>query len=558
MNTKTNAIYIISDKPSTGKTELAVSLIKGMLSTHTPEDIVYFEPVYNKHTLNEKLLLEITHLGIKVEQLFTYDSVIKSYSLGEFDEVINQVIEGYHSVLDNNPNKFIVIEGFDPACYSLSLDINHNITFAKNLNAPVLIMINALNDYTNEVITRTNSVCRTIKLYGLSIAGVIINNLSRETFNEIKVKGETGFDADIINNIEFVLKSTNLDVNPNKILEKINNTKSDILTPQAFKYKILQKVKSISKHIVLPEGKDERILKAAVWLLNASIMKITLLGNRNQILEKLRAMGLSTKAEAYLNIINLEETNLNDYTNTLYELRKDKGLSLDEAKELIMDSSYYGSMMVYKGDADGMVSGAMNTTAHTVRPALQFIKTKPGIQSVSSIFFMCLDKKVVIYGDCAITPSPGPEQLADTAILAASYAKAMDMEPRIAMLSYSTGASAEGTEVNKIIEATQIVKNKAPELLVDGPLQYDAAVSKMVAESKLPGSKVAGQANIFIFPDLNSGNIAYKAVQREARAIAIGPVLQGLNKPINDLSRGCSIEDVINTVLVTALQSEFD
>jgi len=258
-----------------------------------------------------------------------------------------------------------------------------------------------------------------------------------------------------------------------------------------------------------------------------------------------------------VSIINpTESAYYEDYAQTLYELRKHKNVNLAMAYDLMADVSYFGSMMVYKGHADGMVSGAVNTTQHTIRPALQFIKTKPGVSVVSSVFFMCLEDRVTVYGDCAINPNPTAEELAAIAISSAETSLAFGIEPKIAMLSYSSGSSGAGADVDKVRKATELVKKMQPQLKVEGPIQYDAAVDMDVAKSKLPNSEVAGQATVFIFPDLNTGNNTYKAVQRETKALAIGPVLQGLNKPVNDLSRGCTVEDIYNTVIITAIQAQ--
>jgi phosphate acetyltransferase len=231
-------------------------------------------------------------------------------------------------------------------------------------------------------------------------------------------------------------------------------------------------------------------------------------------------------------------------------------MTRDLARDLMLDVSYYGTMMVHMGDADGMVSGAAHTTAHTIRPALQIIKTRPGISIMSSVFFMCLEDRVLVYGDCAINPRPTAEQLADIAIASADTAKLFGIEPRVAMLSYSTGESGEGEEVERVRKATRLAQARHPDLLLEGPLQYDAAVDETVARTKMPASRVAGRATVLIFPDLNTGNNTYKAVQRETGSIAVGPVLQGLNKPVNDLSRGCSVEDIVNTVAITAIQAQ--
>ena len=243
------------------------------------------------------------------------------------------------------------------------------------------------------------------------------------------------------------------------------------------------------------------------------------------------------------------------YAQTYYELRKHKGVTQESARDTLTDISYFGTMMVHLGEADGMVSGSVNTTQHTVRPALQIIKTQPGFSLVSSVFFMCLEDRVLVYGDCAVNPDPNADQLAEIALASAQTAQTFGIDPKVALLSYSSGASGQGIDVEKVRQATAIAKERQPSLALEGPIQYDAAVDATVAAQKMPGSQVAGQATVFIFPDLNTGNNTYKAVQRETHAIAIGPILQGLNKPVNDLSRGCLVEDIINTVVITALQA---
>ncbi|RUA10484.1 MAG: phosphate acetyltransferase [Flavobacteriia bacterium] len=328
------------------------------------------------------------------------------------------------------------------------------------------------------------------------------------------------------------------------------------ITPRMFQYNLVSRAKKHKKHIVLPEGDDKRILRAAARLIAMDIVEITLLGSKQKITSVVAKHSIPLNFDKVNIICTVESDKYEDYVNTLYELRKHKNMTIDMAKDLMMDVSYFGTMMVYKGDADGMVSGAAHTTQHTIRPALQFIKTKPGVSVVSSIFFMCLEDRVSVFGDCAINPNPNASQLAEIAISSADSSKAFGIEPKIAMLSYSSGASGKGEDVDKVRQATEIVKKLRPDLKVEGPIQYDAAVDMAVGKSKLPDSEVAGQANVLIFPDLNTGNNTYKAVQRETGAIAIGPMLQGLNKPVNDLSRGCTEDDVFNTVVITAIQAE--
>lgn len=346
----------------------------------------------------------------------------------------------------------------------------------------------------------------------------------------------------------------NSHINGELLLERLKTFEPKGTTPRMFQYNLLQRAKAHKKHIVLPEGEDARILEAASELSALGIVDITLLGNREQLEKKAMHLGIDI---SHLNSIDpATAPNFESYAATFYELRKHKGVNMDVARDTMLDVSYFGTMMVYQGDADGMVSGAVHTTQHTIRPALQLVKTKPGIGVVSSVFFMCLENRVSVFGDCAINPNPTAEQLAEIAISSAASAEAFGIKAKIAMLSYSSGSSGQGEDVDKVRKATELVKSTHPNLQIEGPIQYDAAVDPLVGKSKLPDSEVAGQASVLIFPDLNTGNNTYKAVQRETGALAIGPMLQGLNKPVNDLSRGCTVEDVFNTVIVTAIQAQ--
>jgi phosphate acetyltransferase len=330
------------------------------------------------------------------------------------------------------------------------------------------------------------------------------------------------------------------------------------LTPSMFQYNMLQKAKKHRKHIVLPEGNDERVIRAASRLQLLNIVDLTILGDKATIQLKCDQIGLQIDLES-INILNPEDSIHNEsFEKTLLEARKHKGMTATIAKDLVKDVSYYGTLMIMNGLADGMVSGAAHTTQHTIKPSLQLIKTKPGVSVVSSVFFMCLSDRVSVMGDCAVNPNPNAEQLAEIATTSAKSAESFGIEAKIAMLSYSSGSSGKGEEVEKVRKATEIVKAQYPELKIEGPIQYDAAVDMSVAKTKMPESEVAGQASVLIFPDLNTGNNTYKAIQRETGALAIGPMLQGLNKPVNDLSRGCTVEDIYNTVLLTAIQANQD
>lgn len=340
--------------------------------------------------------------------------------------------------------------------------------------------------------------------------------------------------------------------------EKIIKIKTTIVTPKMFESRLLQRAKSNRRHIVLPEGEDDRILKAAEILLRREVVDLTLLGSEDKISERVKSLGLHLEKARIIDPRSADE--FDDYVDTYYELRKAKGVTKDVARDIMADLNFFGTMMIYKGHVDGMVSGASHTTADTIRPAFQFIKTKPGCSIVSSVFLMCLGDRVLTYGDCAVNPDPTAAQLAEIAISSAQTAAQFGIDPLVAMLSYSSGNSGKGQQVDKVREATELAKERAetyfPGLEIEGPIQYDAAVDPGVARTKMPNSKVAGRASVFVFPDLNTGNNTYKAVQRSAGAIAIGPLLQGLKKPVNDLSRGCLVPDIVNTVAMTAVQAQ--
>ena len=336
--------------------------------------------------------------------------------------------------------------------------------------------------------------------------------------------------------------------------EKIRVSPSSTMSPLMFEYSLFQRARQERKHIVLPEGDDDRILQAADILRLRDVVELTILGKESTIRARAATLGLKLDD---VNIIDPHSSPLlEEFSRTFFELRKHKCITMETAFDTLRDASYFGTMMVYKEMADGMVSGAAHTTAHTIRPAFQFIRTPPDVLIVSSVFLMCMKTKVLVYGDCAVNPNPNSEQLADIAISSANTARMFEIEPIIAMLSYSSGLSGTGKDVDLVRKAVEIARKRRPDLKLDGPIQYDAAIDATVASKKMPDSEVAGRATVFIFPDLNTGNNTYKAVQRSSGAVAIGPVLQGLKKPVNDLSRGCLVPDIINTVAITAIQAQ--
>jgi len=356
------------------------------------------------------------------------------------------------------------------------------------------------------------------------------------------------------NKIQSALRVFEEHVDIGELRTKLVAAKPTTVTPKMFEFGLIQKAKTRKQHIVLPEGTGERIMRAADILLRRGVVDVTLLGRENDLRTKMSQLGL--ELEGVRLVEPAKSPNYDDYVQTYYELRKHKGIREEDARDRMLDPTYFSTMMVYKGHADGMVSGSITTTQQTIRPAFEIIKTKPGASIVSSVFLMCLKDRVLVYGDCAVNPNPTAEELAEIALSSAETAQIFGIEPRVAMLSYSTGASGKGQDVEKVIRATQIAHERAPHLLIEGPLQYDAAVDIEVAHTKMPDSAVAGRATVFVFPDLNTGNNTYKAVQRSAQAVAIGPVLQGLNKPVNDLSRGCTVPDIVNTVAITAIQAQ--
>ena len=352
-------------------------------------------------------------------------------------------------------------------------------------------------------------------------------------------------------NLSFFTRNSKLIVSGN--LDEILSVKQDIITPLRFENSLFKLAAKDKKTVVLPESEDERILRASEILLKSGAANLILLGDENEVKFEAEKLGINLSGARF---INLEKNEYADrLTAALFEARKSKGVSLEQARKLVRDRTYFATMLVQEGLADAMVSGANTTTAHTIRPALQIIKTRPDSPLVSSSFIMCFDEEILIYADCAINPNPDAQQLAQIALASADTARAFGLEPLVAMLSYSSGDSGSGADIDLVRSAGGIAHSLAPALKIEAPVQYDAAIDPVVARKKLPNSDVAGRANVFVFPNLNAGNIGYKIAQRSANCVAVGPILQGLKKPVNDLSRGCGVGDVVNTVLISAIQA---
>ena len=692
------SIFIAISEPYSGKSIVALGLMNMLLSK--TKKVGFFKPIVNVDpaeksdghidTIREYFELDIPYADMYA---FTRPQALNLLQTKSTGEMIETIIEKFKRLEEKYD--FTVIEGSDFSGEGIAFEFETNATIAKNLSAPVIIVITGQNKTTAQVVNSTLTVLQSFAERELQVLSIIVNRVSPDIIQEVRellqaqlpkqiilavipndvnlkspnmreilehLQGKLLFGEDQLSNqvdnfvtgamqvpnflkflkenvvivtpgdrgdiiicalqanlstsypkvagivltagsvpeepimhlirgsqsiipiiavdtgtfetsallgalqsritpdndkkIQLAIDTFEKYVDVNALNEKMITFKSEGITPHMFQYKLARRAKSNIKHIVLPEGNDERILRAAHRLLNQELVKITLLGDPHEITSSIKRLGLTLDKGKITIIDPVNSENFNDYVQTLYELRKSKNVELEMARDLMTDVSYFGTMMVYKGHADGMVSGAVHTTQHTIRPALQFVKTRPGTSVVSSVFFMCLPDRVSVFGDCAVNPNPTAEQLAEIAISSAESSMMFGIEPRIAMLSYSSGTSGEGEDVDKVRRATQIVKQKRPDLKVEGPIQYDAAVDPVIGSQKLPNSEVAGKASVLIFPDLNTGNNTYKAVQRETGALAIGPMLQGLNKPVNDLSRGCTVDDIFNTVIITAIQAQ--
>lgn len=490
--------------------------------------------------LSQKLVSDLGTKFSKIEHIrlfgengvFGIEETEEMVSNGNKKELSARLIKAVD--LAKKVSDLVVVESVDYGQFNSSIAFA-DLDLARDINACVASFVD-LQNAKNENVSIKNEL-KTINDKGLEVAFIFAVNAKSSSFDSQNVQ---------------ILHNNNFDVE--FLHKRLQNVTSDLITGIAFENELFAKAKKNKKTIVLPEGDEPRTLTACETLLKNQVVDIVLLGEEAKIKTQIASLKLDLEG---IQIIDPSNSSLTDeFANDFYEMRKAKGLSLEDAKKSMLDVSYFGTMMVQKGLAHGMVSGAVHTTADTVRPALQIIKTAPGISVVSSVFFMCVDTRVLIFGDCAVNPNPSENELAQIAISSADTAKSFGFEPKIAMLSYSTGTSGMGADVEKVAKATQIVREQRPDLQVDGPLQFDAAIMPSVAKSKMPNSEVAGKANVLIFPDLNTGNNTYKAVQRLAGAVAVGPVLQGLKKPVNDLSRGCLVDDIINTVAITAIQGE--
>ena len=691
-------VFIATSEPYCGKSIITLGLVNMLLGK--TKKVGYFKPIINADPKEKKdehiaTVTEYFGLSINYDDAFAFTrsqalQMIQNKSQGEMIDIIIGKFKKLEEAYD-----FTVIEGSDFVGEGIAFEFDANISIAKNLAAPVIIVISGENKTTAQTVTNALTVIQNFQGRDVQVLAIVVNRVHIEQAEDVKqllimqlhnelviavipfekslnsptmleinrqLGGKLLFGEDQLSNqadhfitgamqvpnflnylkenvlivtpgdrgdiiisalqanlstgypkisgivlsagfepeeslmrlikgspsimpiisvktgtfetsaklgtiqsritpgnkekIQLAIDTFEKYVDVKTLDEKLVTFKPEGITPHMFQYQLTKWAKNEIKHIVLPEGNEDRILKAANRLIDKKIVSLTLLGDPAEIAASVKRLGLTLDLNNIRIIDPVKSAYYEDYVNTFYELRKHKNIELEMARDTMTDVSYFGTMMVYKGDADGMVSGAVHTTQHTIRPALQFVKTKPGISVVSSVFFMCLPDRVCVFGDCAVNPNPTAEQLSEIAISSAESSQRFGIEPKIAMLSYSSGTSGEGEEVEKVRRATELVKQKRPDLKVEGPIQYDAAVDPVVGHQKMPDSEVAGKATVLIFPDLNTGNNTYKAVQRETGALAIGPMLQGLNKPVNDLSRGCTVDDIFNTVIITAIQSQ--
>lgn len=444
--------------------------------------------------------------------LFSLNEAQNLIAEGKKDDLMEKVIDTYKNL--EKGNDFVLCEGMNLTAQGAFVENDINRMLAKYLCLPVALVMRK----DKSTIEKSDFLMR-------------------------------GLENDFIHVLATITDEQDLE----SVIQAAEGFNKPYLSTKMFEAWMFEQAKSNKQRIVLPEGESDRVLKAANILNRNQIVDVTILGKKDEVLKKAQDLGLSLEN---VEIIDPETSEkFDDYATTLYELRKEKGMTLDQAKETMKDSAYFGTMMAYKGDADGMVSGAEHTTAHTIRPALQFVKTKPNTKVVSGSFLMCFNGQLSIFSDCAVVPNPTSEQLSDIAITTAQTARLFGLEPKVAFLSYGTGNSGSGPSVDVVKEAVRLTQERNVDFEFEGPIQFDAAVNPSVAKTKLPNSPVAGKANVFIFPELNTGNCCYKAVQQSVgeECLAVGPILQGLKKPVNDLSRGATVHDIVNTVAVTAI-----
>ncbi|MBF9669273.1 phosphate acetyltransferase [Bifidobacterium dentium] len=552
------SVTIISPEAANGRNVVALGVVTALASIK--KTAVFRPAVCRKDTFTD-ILLEASNAGLTREQSI---GVCPRRAREDKAGSRADIVAAYTEAIEAAQPEAVVIVGTDkspvndPALFAFNADV------AADLKAPVLLAVCTINRTPEQVRFTVEASTATIEAAGTKVVGVFITGCKDDQpealhaeFADYPVPVWTlpAVDFSEEGAVAKASEAFSFNVDTADLLAAIDAPFEVPTTPYAFQYSLLGKAKADRKTIVLPEGEEDRIIKAADYLLERDVVDLIIVGDENAILARGEELGLKSLSKAKFQVMDDEEV-LTPMVAKLCELRAKKGMTEDQARKQLTDASYFGTMLVVLGLADGLVSGSVNSTANTVRPALQVIKTKPGTSLVSGAFLMCFKDHVAVFSDCAINLNPNAEQLAEIAIQSAETAKAFGLEPKVGMLSYSTLGSGKGPDVDLVEAATAIVKDKAPELAVVGSIQFDAAWSPTVAATKAKGDPVAGHVNVFVFPDLCAGNIGYKAVQRSSGAVAVGPVLQGLNRPVNDLSRGATVQDIINTVALTAIEAQ--
>ena len=561
-------VTIIGNEDMYGRNAVALGITHILSNNYTT---TIFRPCAQINDTFTKQLLGIANTSAKVEQVIASTPEIVRTNK---DTVRGDIVARYNEVLQATSAQASVIVSSDASpIYDPDL-FAFDATVAADLASPVFLTVCAKGRNSEQILQTINTANACIMNACTQILGVFVTDCSEELGAELmkdytarncanSCEQETRISQTplwVLPQINEENKNSSLEIFVNCIREKdilnaLHQPFNAPTTPYAFQYSLLGKAKEQKKTIVLPEGEEDRILKAADYLLERDIVNLIIVGERESILKRAEELNLNSVCKASFQSMS-DEAMLSHMITKLCELRAKKGMTESQAREQLSDASYFGTMLVVLGQADGLVSGSVNSTANTVRPALQVIKTKPGSKLVSGAFLMCFKDHVAVFADCAINTNPNAEQLADIAIQSANTAEAFGLDPKVGMLSYSTLGSGKGPDVDIVEEATRIVKEKAPDLAVVGSIQFDAAWSPTVAAAKAKDNPIAGHVNVFVFPDLCAGNIAYKAVQRSSGALAVGPILQGLNKPVNDLSRGALVQDIINTVALTAIEAQ--
>ena len=551
-------VTIISPEAANGRNVAALGVVRALASVKKTG--VFRPAVCRKETFSQ-ILLDIANADETIEQA---RGVCPKRARRDKDGSRADIVASYESTLAALDPEAMVIVGTDRSSISDPESFAFNADVAADLQSPVFLAVCAIDRSAEQVRETIEACAATVENHGSTVLGVFVTGADEGRIPELR-----GFfaEADVPTwvlpkvdleedgAVEKAIEAFDRNAPASEVLAALEAPCTAPITPYAFQYGLLGKAKADKKTIVLPEGAEDRIIKAADYLLERDIVNLIIVGDEEAILMRGKELGLNSLDKACFQSLD-DESVLAPMVTKLCELRAKKGMTEEQARKQLADASYFGTMLVVLGKADGLVSGAVNSTASTVRPALQVIKTKPGASLVSGSFLMCFKDHVAVFADCAINLNPNAEQLADIAIQSAETAAAFGIEPKVGMLSYSTLGSGKGPDVDLVEEATDLVRQKAPDLQVVGSVQFDAAWSPTVAATKAKGNDVAGHVNVFVFPDLCAGNIAYKAVQRSSGAVAIGPVLQGLNKPVNDLSRGASVRDIINTVALTAVEAQ--